>query len=55
MAAAEARWCGFPLEPPWGPDVRDFLLTETLGHDDGTITPPDDPGQGVEVEPSLLG
>ena len=55
MAAVGANWCEFPHEPPWTADVRDFLLTETLDHDGGTITPPDGPGLGVSLDRGVLG
>jgi L-alanine-DL-glutamate epimerase-like enolase superfamily enzyme len=42
------------MEPPWTPDVRDFLLTETVDHEDGVVTPPEGPGLGVEIDESLL-
>ncbi|MFD1586158.1 mandelate racemase/muconate lactonizing enzyme family protein [Halorientalis brevis] len=54
MVANDSPWCEFPMEPPWDPEVRDFLLTETLDHEDGFVTPPDGPGLGVEIEPDLL-
>lgn len=54
MTAARSAWCEFSIDPPWTPEVRDFLLTETLDHDDGTITAPDDPGLGVELDRSQL-
>ncbi|WP_254534607.1 mandelate racemase/muconate lactonizing enzyme family protein [Halomarina litorea] len=50
LTAAGSPWCEYPLEPPWTPSVRDFLLTETLTHDDGTIRAPDGPGLGVELD-----
>ena len=54
IAAVESPWCEYPMEPPWTPEARDFLLTETLEHDEGTITPPSKPGLGVEVDESVL-
>ncbi|MFB6166626.1 MAG: mandelate racemase/muconate lactonizing enzyme family protein [Haloarculaceae archaeon] len=54
MAANDSPWCEFPMEPPWTPDVRDFLLTETIDHDDGVVTPPDGPGLGIEIDPDVL-
>lgn len=54
MTAAGSPWCEFSIDPPWTPDVRDFLLTETLDQEDGTITAPDAPGLGVELDRSLL-
>lgn len=54
MAANDSPWCEFPMEPPWTPDVRDFLLKETVDHEDGVVTPPEGPGLGVEIDESLL-
>ena len=53
MAAVDADWCEFPMEPPWTPDARDFLLRETHDHDEGYVTPPDEPGLGVELAPGI--
>lgn len=50
MAATEAPWCEYPMEPPWTPASRDFMLTEPITHDDGAIAPPDGPGLGVELD-----
>ncbi|WP_435346872.1 mandelate racemase/muconate lactonizing enzyme family protein [Haloarchaeobius sp. HRN-SO-5] len=55
MAAVGSPWCEFPLEPPWTPAVRDFMLTETLDHEDGYVRPPDGPGLGVELDAEVLG
>jgi D-galactarolactone cycloisomerase len=54
MTAAGSPWCEFPMEPPWTPDVRDFLLTETIDHEDGYITAPDGPGLGIELNRDVL-
>ena len=54
MAAIDSPWCEYPIEPPWTPDARDFLLADTLDHDDGTITPPSEPGLGVELDEDVL-
>jgi L-alanine-DL-glutamate epimerase-like enolase superfamily enzyme len=43
------------MEPPWDPDVRDFMLTETIDHEDGVVTPPEGPGLGIDIEPEYLG
>lgn len=50
MAAVDSPWCEFPIEPPWTPSVRDFMLEEPIGVDDGHITPPDDPGLGIDLD-----
>ncbi len=50
MAATGARWCEFPLEPPWTPEARDFLLEETFEVDEGAVQPPEGPGLGVELD-----
>ncbi|WP_435077735.1 mandelate racemase/muconate lactonizing enzyme family protein [Halococcus sp. AFM35] len=54
MTAARSGWCEFPMEPPLTPDARDFLLTETLDHDEGTVTAPDGPGLGIELDRSVV-
>lgn len=54
MTAAGSQWCEFPIEPPWTAAVRDFLLTETLDHENGVITAPDGPGLGIELDRSQL-
>ena len=54
MTAARSGWCEFPMEPPWTPAVRDFLLADTFDHEDGTITAPDGPGLGIELDRSVL-
>lgn len=50
MAAVGAPWCEFPLEPPWTPEHRDFVLSETIEASDGAVRPPDGPGLGVELD-----
>jgi D-galactarolactone cycloisomerase len=55
MAAVDAPYCEFPIEPPWTPDARDFLLEETFElDDDGCVAPPDGPGLGVTVREEVL-
>ncbi|WP_290813852.1 mandelate racemase/muconate lactonizing enzyme family protein [Halovivax sp.] len=54
IAAVGAPWVEYPIEPPWTPDARDFLLSETLEHEDGAIAPPDGPGLGVELDEDAL-
>lgn len=54
MTAAGSPWCEYPFEPPWTPDVRDFLLADSLTHDDGTIRAPDGPGLGIEIDEDVL-
>ncbi|MDZ7730636.1 MAG: mandelate racemase/muconate lactonizing enzyme family protein [Natrialbaceae archaeon] len=54
LAAVESAWCEYPAEPPWSPEVRDFMLTEALGQEDGLIAPPDAPGLGIELDESVL-
>jgi len=55
MVANDSPWCEFPMEPPWTPAVRDFLLAETVDHEDGVVTPPDGPGLGVDIDSQYLG
>ncbi|MFC4543783.1 mandelate racemase/muconate lactonizing enzyme family protein [Halosolutus amylolyticus] len=54
IAAVDAPWCEYPMEPPWTPDVRDFPLAEPIEQDGGTITPPSGPGLGVELDRDVL-
>ncbi len=54
MAAVDAPWCEYPIEPPWTPAARDFLLTDPIDHDDGWVTPPDGPGLGVDLDRSAI-
>jgi len=54
MAAVEADYCEFPLEPPWTPAVRDFLLEEPIDHEDGRVRPPEGPGLGIEIDRDAL-
>ena len=46
----------YPLEPPgWTPEARDGLLTQPILADrDGTITVPDAPGLGIELDEDKL-
>lgn len=50
MAAVETDWCEFPLEPPWTPGIRDFLLESPIEAEDGQVTPPPGPGLGIEID-----
>jgi D-galactarolactone cycloisomerase len=54
MAAVDAPWCEFPHEPPWTPINRDFLLEDAIEADDGTVTPPDGPGLGVDIDRDVI-
>jgi L-alanine-DL-glutamate epimerase-like enolase superfamily enzyme len=54
MTAVGSDWCEFPHEPPWTPDVWNFLLEDGFAHDDGTVRPPEGPGLGIEVREELL-
>ncbi|WP_265111195.1 mandelate racemase/muconate lactonizing enzyme family protein [Halosolutus halophilus] len=54
IAAVDAPWCEYPLEPPWTPAVRDFMLAEPIEQADGTIAPPSGPGLGVELDRGVL-
>jgi len=55
MAATEARWCEFPLEPPaLVPETRDFPLAEPIDAEDGVVRPPDGPGLGIELAPDVM-
>jgi L-alanine-DL-glutamate epimerase-like enolase superfamily enzyme len=54
MVANNSPWCEFPMEPPWNPAIRDFVLAETIDHEDGVVTPPEGPGLGVDIDPQYL-
>jgi len=54
MVANDSPWCEFPMEPPWNPAVRDFVLEETIDHEDGVVSPPEGPGLGVDIDPQYL-
>ncbi len=54
VCAVGGRWCEYSIEPPWTPAVRDFMLTEPLTQEGGTIAPPSEPGLGVEIDPAIL-
>ncbi len=51
-AVSTAPFIEYPLDPPtWTPDLRDFILPEPIRVDpDGTITLPDTPGLGVDID-----
>lgn len=54
MAATDARWCEYPLEPPaLVPETRDFPLAEPIPADGGMVRPPDGPGLGIELAPAV--
>ncbi len=50
LAASNARWCEYPLEPPFDETARDFMLETPLTHDEGTISPPEGPGLGIDLD-----
>lgn len=51
MAVTETRWCEYPLEPPaWEAEARDFLIEDPIQPEDGTLTPPEKPGLGIEID-----
>lgn len=55
LAATDARWCEYPLEPPgWTPTSRDFLLEEPLVVSDGAVPVPDGPGLGIDIDWGLV-
>lgn len=55
MACTHSRWCEFPLEPPaWVPEARDFMLSEPIQTKNGYITPPSNPGLGIEIDWDLV-
>ncbi|MFB6198724.1 MAG: mandelate racemase/muconate lactonizing enzyme family protein, partial [Halobacteriaceae archaeon] len=55
MAATDVRWCEYPLEPPGlTPAARDFFLENPIDHRMGSVTPPTDPGLGVQIDWSAV-
>jgi L-alanine-DL-glutamate epimerase-like enolase superfamily enzyme len=55
LAATDARWCEYPIDPPgWTPESRDFLLEEPIVAEDGAVAPPDGPGLGVDLDWDLI-
>lgn len=54
MAAARSPWCEFPIEPPWTPAARDFLLRAPIDHDDGAVSAPTGPGLGIDIDWDVL-
>lgn len=54
MAAVGSRWCEFPHDPPWTPDAWGALIEEPFTVEDGTITPRETPGLGIDVNRDLL-
>jgi L-alanine-DL-glutamate epimerase-like enolase superfamily enzyme len=50
-AVSNAPFVEFPLDPPyWTPAHRDFILPQALQANDGSITLPDAPGLGVNID-----
>lgn len=51
MAVTDTRWCEYPLEPPaWDASARDFLIEDPIHPENGTLSPPEKPGLGVEID-----
>lgn len=52
---ADAKPLEYPINPPsWVIEKRDGLLVEPYRHTNGTITPPDRPGLGFEIDEKAL-
>lgn len=52
---AEQKALEYPYSPPgWTIEARDGLLQKPFYHQHGTITPPDTPGLGIEINPGDL-
>lgn len=50
-AVSNAPFIEFPFDPPaWTPERRDFILPKPILAENGTVTLPDKPGLGVEVD-----
>ena len=54
MAAVGADWCEFPHDPPWTPEAWSALIDGEFTAEDGTVTPPEGPGLGIELDRDLL-
>jgi L-alanine-DL-glutamate epimerase-like enolase superfamily enzyme len=55
LAATDAAWSEYPIEPPgWTPESRDFLLAELIVTEDGEITLPSGPGLRTELDWDLI-
>jgi len=55
LACTNPSWCEYPIEPPgWSLQTRDFLLEEPLTATDGTVTPPTEPGLGIDIDWDLV-
>lgn len=54
LAAVDGRWCEFPHDPPWTPDVWGALVEDPFTVENGSVRPPEKPGLGVELDRDLL-
>ena len=54
MAAVDAPWCEFPIDPPWTPEAWGAMIEEPFAVTDGAIAPRDRPGLGVELDETVL-
>ncbi len=51
----EGKFLEYPLDPPgWVPEARDGLLREPFHHQRGSLTIPETPGLGFEIDPRQL-
>jgi L-alanine-DL-glutamate epimerase-like enolase superfamily enzyme len=55
-AVPNCRWAEYPIDPPgWVPEARDAMLAEPVRIDpDGSITLPDEPGLGIELDEDAI-
>jgi L-alanine-DL-glutamate epimerase-like enolase superfamily enzyme len=54
-AVSRAPFIEYPFDPPaWTPERRDFILPQPILAENGTITLPDKPGLGVEIDWAAL-
>ncbi|MGD8367582.1 MAG: mandelate racemase/muconate lactonizing enzyme family protein [Desulfobacterales bacterium] len=52
---AEEKELEYPISPPgWTVEARDGILETPFSHDKGTLTVPDRPGLGFEIDPRAL-
>lgn len=54
LAAIDGTWCEYPHDPPWTPAAWSTIVEESFPVEDGTVTPPTDPGLGVTLDRDVL-
>ncbi len=54
LVAVDGPWCEFPLDPPWVPEAWGAVIEQPFTVDDGYVTPREEPGLGVTLNPDVL-